>query len=90
MRPAITSVSASTGPLKGTCCALMPAATRNFSAARCEAAPIPAEAKFNSPGLALAAAIRSAAVLKPLDGAATSTLGEMPTALTGMKSLSVS
>ena len=44
-------------------------------AAMCEAAPIPAEAKFSSPGLALAAATRSATDLKPFDGAATSTLG---------------
>ena len=51
---------------------------------------MPADAKFNCPGLALAAAISSPAVLKPLDGAATSTLGEMPTALTAMKSFSVS
>jgi len=41
----------------------------------CEAEPMPAEAKVNAPGLAFAAATRSATVLKPVDGAATSTLG---------------
>ena len=51
---------------------------------------MPAEAKLSAPGLALAAAIRSAAVLKPFDGGTTSTVGVLPSAITGAKSLSVS
>ena len=43
-----------------------------------------------APGLALAAAVRSATVLKPFDGAVTSTVGVFPSAITGVKSLSVS
>ena len=41
----------------------------------CEVEPMPAEAKFIAPGLANALATRSATVLKPLEGAATSTTG---------------
>jgi hypothetical protein len=52
----------------------------------CEAAPSPAEAKVRSPGFAFAAATRSATDFQPLDGAATSTLGEIPSMTTGAKS----
>jgi hypothetical protein len=69
------------------CWTLMPAATRSRSPAQCEAAPSPAEAKFNTPGLALAAATRSPTDFQPFDGAATSTLGCTPNMATGMKSL---
>ena len=54
----------------------------------CEADPTPAEAKFSEPGFALAAATRSATVLKPFDGAATSTLGCTPNSTIGAKSRS--
>ena len=90
MRPAMSSVKASFGPRNGTCCAWMPALSRKRSAARCEVEPTPAEAKLSAPGLALAAAIRSAAVLKPFAGGTTSTVGVLPSAITGVKSLSVS
>ena len=65
----------------------MPAATLSRSAAQCEAEPSPAEAKFNTPGFALAAAMRSASDLQPFDGAAISTLGCTPNMATGTKSL---
>ncbi len=51
---------------------------------------MPAEAKFSWPGFALAAATRSATVLNPLDGAATSTLGCTPNSAIGAKSRSAS
>ena len=41
----------------------------------CDVEPIPADAKVKVPGLALAAATRSATVLKPLCFEATSTFG---------------
>ena len=44
MRPLMVSVRASGVPLKGMCVAVMPAATRNFSALMCVAEPVPAEA----------------------------------------------
>ena len=90
MRPAITSVKASFGPRNGMCWASMPALRRKRSAARCETEPMPAEAKFMAPGFALAAAMRSAAVLKPFPGDVTSTVGVLPSATTAVKSLSVS
>jgi len=86
----MTSVNASFGPLNGMCWASMPALSRKRSAARCDTEPMPAEAKFIAPGLALAAAIRSAAVLKPLAGAVTSTVGVLPSGMTAAKSLNVS
>ena len=67
-----------------------PALVRNRSAARWEAEPMPAEAKFSLPGLALATATRSATVFHPFDGAATSTVGWMPIGTTAVKSLNVS
>jgi hypothetical protein len=72
------------------CCASIPALRRKRSAARCDTEPMPAEAKFMTPGLALAAVMRSATVLKPFDGAVTSTVGVLPSATTAAKSLSVS
>jgi len=44
MRPLMVSVSASGVPLNGTCTALIPALTRNFSALMCVAEPVPADA----------------------------------------------
>ena len=70
------------------CWTLMPVASRRRSAAQCEAEPTPAEAKFNVPGLALAAATRSVTDVQPFDGAATSTLGCTPNSTTGAKSRS--
>ena len=47
---------------------------------------MPAEAKVSAPGLALAAAIRSATVFHPLDGEATSTVGCRPSGMIEAKS----
>jgi hypothetical protein len=48
-------------------------------------------AKFIAPGFALAAAIRSPAVLKPFEGAPSpARVGVLPSATTAVKSLSVS
>ena len=69
------------------CCTLIPAARRKRSPAQCDAEPSPAEAKFNTPGAALAALTKSATDVQPFDGAATSTLGCTPNMATGMKSL---
>jgi hypothetical protein len=55
------------------CWTLMPAASRSRSAAQCEAEPTPAEAKFNAPGFALAAATRSVRDFHPFEGAANMT-----------------
>ena len=51
---------------------------------------MPADAKVRAPGLALAAAIRSATVFQPLDGEATSTVGCKPSGMMEAKSCSVS
>jgi hypothetical protein len=51
-----------------------------------EEEPIPADAKVKVPGFALAAATRSAAVLKPLLAEATSKFGDVPIKTTGTKS----
>jgi hypothetical protein len=90
MRPVITSVSASTGPLNGMCCASKPALSRNRSAARCDAAPAPAEAKLSEPGFALAVATSSPSVFHGFDVATTSTVGWKPSGTTAVKSLKVS
>src|SRR5215470_10879358 len=70
------------------CWTLMPAASFSRSAAQCEAEPSPAEAKFNAPGFALAAATRSVTDFQPFEGAATNTLGCTPNSATGTKSCS--
>ena len=63
------------------------AASRKRSPAMCDEEPTPAEAKVSLPGLALAAAMRSATVLKPPCFDATSTFGCTPNMATAAKSL---
>jgi hypothetical protein len=62
-------------------------ARRTRSAAICEDDPIPADAKVRAPGLAFAAATRSATVLNPLSREAINRFGDVPISTTGMKSL---
>src|SRR5262249_62398678 len=82
--PAITSFRPS-APRNGIWRASIAAATRRRSAAICEAEPTPADAKVKVPGLAFAAATRSASVLKVREGDATTTVGWSPIKLTGAK-----
>src|SRR5215218_7744563 len=86
----MAAVSASVGPRNGTWSASKPALMRKRSAAMCDAAPMPAEAKLIAPGFALAAVTSSPSVLNPFDGAVTSTVGCSPNGTTGVKSLKVS
>src|SRR5262245_60789361 len=89
-RPDRTSVIASAPPRNGMCTASNPAAMRKRSALKWVAVPTPAEAKLKAPGLDLAAATRSCAVLKPFDGDTTSTFGLLPSETTAAKSAAVS
>ena len=75
MRPAITSFSASAGPLNGMCCALKPPLTSKCSAAELRRGADAGGGEVELAGLALAAATRSATVFQPFDGETTSTLG---------------
>ena len=66
--------------------AATPALRRKRSALRCDAEPTPGEAKFNAPGLALAAATRSRGVLMPRPDRTTRTNGVTPSGATAAKS----
>ena len=57
-RPPTVSASASGGPLYGTCCAWMPTASSNITAAKCMKLPTPAEPKLSWFGFYLASAIK--------------------------------
>src|SRR2546422_3496331 len=63
---------------------------RKRSALKWVAVPTPAEAKLKEPGLALAVATRSCAVLKPFDGETTNTFGLVPSETAAAKSAAVS
>ena len=52
--PPSMSVIAGAAPRYGTCCILMPVIAMNISPDRCTEVPLPDEAMFTLPGLALA------------------------------------
>ena len=84
--PPSTPLSAGALPLYGTCSICVPVSSCSSSPARCSVLPMPVLAKLASPGLALAAAIRSASVRAGLSVRTTSTSGVSAMRATGVKS----
>jgi hypothetical protein len=68
----------------------MPAASLNFSPLMCVPLPFPAEAKLSAPGFCFAAAMSSATVFMPAEGATTSTFGCPASGTISTKSFTVS
>src|SRR6185436_14697932 len=83
----MTSVRAWFAPLYGTCWKRTPAVFWNFSPVRCATVPLPGDAKLTSPGLAFAAATRSASVLYGDCAGTTMTSGALATRPIGARSL---
>ncbi len=66
----------------------MPAVLLKSSPARCEATPVPPDAKLNAPGFTFASAMSSCTFFAASDGCVTRMKGVKPTSVMGAKSRS--